>query len=127
MKHFARTLVAAAARNAACRLSPATGTSAFVRPCARAVRPLGVQTTAAIRGLSTSAPLRANGAADSDLSHTLSEEITYETTQAAEEGEPEFIQAFTNKTGFKLKTKTGEQRVVMTKQFGSETIKVEFD
>ncbi|KAJ2707321.1 Mitochondrial acidic protein mam33 [Coemansia sp. IMI 203386] len=80
-----------------------------------------------IRSLSTSMPMRGNGSVDSDLSHTLSEEIDYEAKQAAEEGEPEFIQAFANKTGFKIKTSPGQSRVVMTKQFGSETITVSFD
>ncbi|KAJ2463507.1 Mitochondrial acidic protein mam33, partial [Coemansia sp. RSA 2320] len=80
-----------------------------------------------IRALSTSTPLRGNGSIDSDLSHTLKEEIDYEAKQAVEEGEPEFIQAFTEKTGFKLKTKLGESKVAMTKQYGTETITVSFD
>ncbi|KAJ2681467.1 Mitochondrial acidic protein mam33 [Coemansia spiralis] len=79
------------------------------------------------RSLSTSTPVRGNGSIDSDLSHTLQEEIEYESKQAAEEGEPEFIQAFAEKTGFKLKTKLGESKVAMTKQYGTESITVSFD
>ncbi|KAJ2437547.1 Mitochondrial acidic protein mam33 [Coemansia sp. RSA 2424] len=88
---------------------------------------LAARTALPARLLSTSAPLRGNGSIDSDLSHTLKEEIEYETKQAAEEGEPEFIQAFSEKTGFKIKTKLGESKVAMTKQYGSESITVSFD
>ncbi|KAJ1725389.1 Mitochondrial acidic protein mam33 [Coemansia erecta] len=109
-----RTLPALASRTmAACALA-----SSARLPAVSAV---------SIRALSTSTPLRGNGSVDSDLSHTLSEEIDYEAKQAAEEGEPEFIQAFTNKTGFKIKSQLGDNRVVMVKQFGSETITVSFD
>ncbi|KAJ2708800.1 Mitochondrial acidic protein mam33 [Coemansia spiralis] len=80
-----------------------------------------------IRALSASAVARANGSVDSDLSHTLGEEVEYEANQVAEEGVPDFIQAFTEKTGFKIKTKLGENRVVLTKQFGTEHITVAFD
>ncbi|KAJ2842208.1 Mitochondrial acidic protein mam33, partial [Coemansia erecta] len=85
------------------------------------------QPSLSIRSLTTTMPMRGNGSVDSDLSHTLSEEIEYEAKQAAEEGEPEFIQAFANKTGFKIKTQPGQNRVLMTKQFGSESITVAFD
>ncbi|KAJ1734150.1 Mitochondrial acidic protein mam33 [Coemansia biformis] len=80
-----------------------------------------------IRALSASAIARANGSVDSDLSHALDEEVEYEAEQAAEEGVPDFIQAFTDKTGFKIKTKLGDNRVAMTKQFGTEHITVVFD
>ncbi|KAJ2152413.1 Mitochondrial acidic protein mam33, partial [Coemansia sp. RSA 560] len=92
------------------------------RMCARVIQPVGT-----IRTLTTTMPMRVNGSSDSDLLHTLRDEADYEAKQAAEEGEPEFIQAFMNKTGFKIKTKTGEQKVTMTKQFGSETITISFD
>ncbi|KAJ2502556.1 Mitochondrial acidic protein mam33 [Coemansia sp. RSA 1972] len=123
MKYLARNLVtAAAARNAATRFSQAASTGLGARMCARVIQPAGT-----IRTLTTTMSMRVNGSSDSDLLHTLRDEADYESKQAAEEGEPEFIQAFMNKTGFKIKTKTGEQKVTMTKQFGSETITISFD
>ncbi|KAJ1946530.1 Mitochondrial acidic protein mam33 [Linderina macrospora] len=86
-----------------------------------------LRTAPAIRSLSTTRIALGNGSVDSDLSHTLAEEIDYEIKQAAEEGVPEFIQAFSNKTGFKLKTTVGSNQVVMTKQFGTEIVTVSFD
>ncbi|KAJ2781545.1 Mitochondrial acidic protein mam33 [Coemansia javaensis] len=82
---------------------------------------------ASIRALSVSAAARANGSVDADLAHTLAEEVEYESNQAAEEGVPDFIQAFTDKTGFKIKATPGDSLVTMTKQFGSERITVSFD
>ncbi|KAJ2476017.1 Mitochondrial acidic protein mam33 [Coemansia sp. RSA 2131] len=122
MKYLARNLVTAAARNAAPRFSQAASIGLGARMCAHVIQPAGT-----IRTLTTTMPMRVNGSSDSDLLHTLRDEADYETKQAAEEGEPEFIQAFMNKTGFKIKTKTGEQKVTMTKQFGSETITISFD
>ncbi|KAJ1762719.1 Mitochondrial acidic protein mam33 [Coemansia sp. RSA 1935] len=122
MKYIARNLVTAAARNAAPRFSQAASIGLGARMCARVIQPVGT-----IRTLTTTMPMRVNGSSDSDLLHTLRDEADYEAKQAAEEGEPEFIQAFMNKTGFKIKTKTGEQKVTMTKQFGSETITISFD
>ncbi|KAJ2135993.1 Mitochondrial acidic protein mam33 [Coemansia sp. RSA 678] len=122
MKYLARNLVTAAARNAAPRFSQAASIGLGARMCARVIQPVGT-----IRTLTTTTPMRVNGSSDSDLLHTLRDEAEYEAKQAAEEGEPEFIQAFMNKTGFKIKTKTGEQKVIMTKQFGSETITISFD
>ncbi|KAJ2127768.1 Mitochondrial acidic protein mam33 [Coemansia sp. RSA 921] len=122
MKYIVRNLVTAAARNAAPRFSQAASIGLGARMCARVIQPVGT-----IRTLTTTMPMRVNGSSDSDLLHTLRDEADYEAKQAAEEGEPEFIQAFMNKTGFKIKTKTGEQKVTMTKQFGSETITISFD
>ncbi|KAJ2170972.1 Mitochondrial acidic protein mam33, partial [Coemansia sp. RSA 551] len=122
MKYIVRNLVTAAARNAAPRFSQAASIGLGARMCARIIQPVGT-----IRTLTTTMPMRVNGSSDSDLLHTLRDEADYEAKQAAEEGEPEFIQAFMNKTGFKIKTKTGEQKVTMTKQFGSETITISFD
>ncbi|KAI9505024.1 Mitochondrial acidic protein mam33 [Coemansia spiralis] len=110
---FARSSAQSLARNALCALRPAP-----VHTVSKAL---------SIRAINTSAPLRGNGSIDTDLAHTLSEEIDYEAKQAAEEGVPDFIQAFTNKTGFKIKAAPGESHVVMTKQFGTETITVAFD
>ncbi|KAJ2572335.1 Mitochondrial acidic protein mam33, partial [Coemansia sp. RSA 1836] len=125
MNNVIRQLATTASRNASraalsASRSTATGTLRAM-PC------LAARTALPARLLSTSAPLRGNGSIDSDLSHTLKEEIEYETKQAAEEGEPEFIQAFSEKTGFKIKTKLGESKVAMTKQYGSESITVSFD
>ncbi|KAJ2747438.1 Mitochondrial acidic protein mam33 [Coemansia sp. BCRC 34301] len=100
--------------------SAATGTLRAL-PC------LAARTLLPARSLSTSTPLHRNGSLSFDLSHILKEEIEYESKQAAEEGEPEFIQAFVEKTGFKIKTKLGESKVAMTKQYGSESITVSFD
>ncbi|KAJ1790928.1 Mitochondrial acidic protein mam33 [Coemansia sp. RSA 2167] len=122
MKYIVRNLVTAAARNATPRFSQAASIGLGARMCARIIQPVGT-----IRTLTTTMPVRVNGSSDSDLLHTLRDEADYEAKQAAEEGEPEFIQAFMNKTGFKIKTKTGEQKVTMTKQFGSETITISFD
>ncbi|KAJ2845460.1 Mitochondrial acidic protein mam33, partial [Coemansia erecta] len=83
--------------------------------------------THSARALSTSSALRGNGSVDTDLAHTLNEEIEYEAKQEAEEGVPEFIQAFTSRTGFKIKADTGGNLVVMTKQFGNESITVSFN
>ncbi|KAJ2358262.1 Mitochondrial acidic protein mam33 [Coemansia sp. RSA 2618] len=122
MKYLIRNLATAAARNTAPRFSQVASIGVGARVCARVIQP-----ACAIRALSTSMPMRANSSSDSDILHTLSEEVAYESKQAAEEGEPEFIQAFMDKTGFKIKTKTGEQKVLMTKQFGNEAITIEFD
>ncbi|KAJ2552700.1 Mitochondrial acidic protein mam33 [Coemansia sp. RSA 1933] len=83
--------------------------------------------TLSARALSTSTPVRGNGSVDADLAHTLSEEIDYEAKQEAEEGVPEFIQAFTTSTGFKIKADPGSNLVVMTKKFGNENITVSFN
>ncbi|KAJ2514562.1 Mitochondrial acidic protein mam33 [Coemansia sp. RSA 2049] len=85
------------------------------------------RTAVSIRALSTSAPIRGNGSVDADLAHTLTEEIDYEAKQVADEGVPEFIQAFTSRTGFKIKADPGANLVVMTKQFGNENITVSFN
>ncbi|KAJ1668248.1 Mitochondrial acidic protein mam33 [Coemansia sp. RSA 1813] len=96
--------------------------------CAFKVAPRFVAGKAlSVRALSTSTPLHGNGSVDADLAHTLSEEIDYEAKQEAEEGVPEFIQAFTSRTGFKIKADAGGNLVVMTKQFGNESITVSFN
>ncbi|KAJ2720357.1 Mitochondrial acidic protein mam33 [Coemansia sp. Benny D115] len=122
MKNVSRLFTATTLRGIA-RSTPATSRALASRALALSTR---LPTTTA-RALSTTAMLRGNGVIDNDLSHTLSEEIDYEAKQAAEEGEPEFIQAFTEKTGFKIKTKLNESKVSMVKQFGTETITVSFD
>ncbi|KAJ2081606.1 Mitochondrial acidic protein mam33 [Coemansia sp. RSA 988] len=124
MKGLARIIKSSGGR-AACRYSGRARYSALCWPTlgSQPLRSSGV----AIRSLSTSPWARANGSVDNDLSHTLSEEIKYEAAQAAEEGEPEFIQAFSNKTGFKVKTEAGKNVVLLTKQFGNESITVSFD
>ncbi|KAI8324071.1 mitochondrial glycoprotein [Martensiomyces pterosporus] len=128
MKSVARLLTAAAASRGS--ISRAAFPAARIAACAHVSghrTPASVSVVQSVRALSTSSPLRANGSVDSDLSHTLAEEIDYETKQAAEEGEPEFIQAFANKTGFKLRSTVGSNQVVMTKQFGTETVTIAFD
>ncbi|KAJ2001351.1 Mitochondrial acidic protein mam33 [Coemansia thaxteri] len=125
MNSAIRQLASAASRGAA-RATACANRSA-VANAIRLVPRISARNALSIRALSTSTPLRGNGSIDSDLSHTLKEEIDYEAKQAVEEGEPEFIQAFTEKTGFKLKTKLGESKVAMTKQYGTETITVSFD
>ncbi|KAJ1889270.1 Mitochondrial acidic protein mam33 [Kickxella alabastrina] len=125
MKSVARLLTTSASRGVA-RSSVLAGRNVAACAVVSSSR-MTAGSALSIRALSTSTPMRANGAIDSDLAHTLGEEIEYEAKQAAEEGEPEFIQAFTNKTGFKLKTKLGDSQVVMSKQFGNETITVSFD
>ncbi|KAJ1739234.1 Translation initiation factor eIF-2B subunit gamma [Coemansia sp. RSA 989] len=121
-------IAAIAARGPAIRFASAAPARASACLWSHGVRLVAAQPgPALVRALSTTMAARANSSGDSDLSHTLTEEIEYETNQAAEEGEPEFIQAFMDKTGFKIKTKPGDQGVVMTKQFGNESITVMFD
>lgn len=110
------------------RVVPAAGSSALLNKAALrqfALPPMHQAQN--VRAFSNTTSVCANGSIDNDLSHTLNEEVVYEAKQAAEEGEPEFIQAFAEKTGFKIKAKRGSSRVVMAKQFGSEAITVSFD
>ncbi|KAJ2161354.1 Mitochondrial acidic protein mam33 [Coemansia sp. RSA 552] len=124
---LARNFAAAAARASLCAGARRTSLVAAAKGALHA-RPGAIRGPAvSIRGLSTTPALRANGAADSDLAHTLSDEIQYEAKQAEDEGTPEFIEAFAAKTGFKITSKVGECDVTMTKQFGSERITVIFD
>ncbi|KAJ1921706.1 Mitochondrial acidic protein mam33 [Mycoemilia scoparia] len=80
----------------------------------------------AVRGFGTTVARFEGSQSDKDITHTLQEEIEYERNALEEEGEPEFIKSFVEKTGFEIKESTGLNDVLLTKKFGNETIHVRF-
>ncbi|KAF7316144.1 F-box domain-containing protein [Mycena indigotica] len=72
----------------------------------------------------TSRALKA-GSSDISLSQKLSEELKYE--KEAEEGqEPEFVRDFASQGIWQIKDTPGDNEIVLTRQFGNESIRLVF-
>ncbi|KAJ1675524.1 Mitochondrial acidic protein mam33 [Spiromyces aspiralis] len=86
---------------------------AVARVAARSALP---QLSAAARRAFATTPLRLEEDGSSkDLTLVLQEEIDYERNALEEEGKPEFISSFVEKTGFKIQETEGQNDVIMTR------------
>jgi complement component 1 Q subcomponent-binding protein len=80
-----------------------------------------------LRSFSASARWMGSGETDLSLSQKLAEEIQFEVEAAAEQpGEPEFISDFKANGVWKIEDVPGHDEVVLSRQFGNESIRVTF-
>ncbi|KAJ7712028.1 mitochondrial glycoprotein [Mycena metata] len=79
----------------------------------------------ASRAFSVSARSLKAGSSDVMLAEKLGEELKYENETNLEE-EPEFLTAFKSQGIWKITDKAGENEVILTRQFGNESIRVVF-
>ncbi|PVU94750.1 hypothetical protein BB561_002281 [Smittium simulii] len=79
-----------------------------------------------ISPFSTSTAAKYSAETDNSLLETLKEEISYEKEQSDADSSTDFIDSFTEKTGFVIQDTPGNHQVTMTKNDGSETITIKF-
>ncbi|KAJ7065063.1 mitochondrial glycoprotein [Mycena amicta] len=79
----------------------------------------------ATRSFSVSARSLKAGSSDVSLSQKLAEELKYE-KDANETEEPEFLRSFTSQGIWQIQDTTGDNEIVLTRQFGNENIRVVF-
>ncbi|KAG2205572.1 hypothetical protein INT47_005947 [Mucor saturninus] len=77
------------------------------------------------RSFTVALPRFSNGEVDSELAHQLEEEMQFEETDEKNEIPP-FVQEFLDTNLFKIEDQLGHDKVILTRNFGTEKIRVIF-
>ncbi|KAJ7822508.1 mitochondrial glycoprotein [Mycena olivaceomarginata] len=110
------------------QLATASGRIASRQLCSSSVSKLPLLARAvptATRAFSVSARSLKAGASDTLLTQKLAEELLYENEEAAPE-EPEFLTSFKEHGTWKIQDTPGSSEVILTRQFGNESIRLTF-
>ncbi|PVU97342.1 hypothetical protein BB559_002077 [Furculomyces boomerangus] len=92
----------------------------------RAAQKPSVINCLSLRNFNSSSVFHRSGENDQSLIQTLTDEVKYEKDIVEDQGEPEFIKSFVEKTGFRIISNPGESDIALEKDFGNEKIHVRF-